>query len=137
VIEHEADSDGGAPESDVNDRSASPIRRPLWIWPFIAGAAVAVALIAAIGTTVTVKYSWEEVEQGHADTALSNSCERDQQELLVAVESWYAIRGTGVNPTQANLVSAELLRAEIPAYTLVEDTDGSTTPIPRSGGDCD
>jgi hypothetical protein len=122
--------------SEIEQTSASrraSFRRPLWVWPFIAGAALAFGVTAfTVRPAVHVEYS--AYPDPFADAA--GSCETEQFSLATAVEAWYAKNGVMPGLTQNKLVSEGYLAHTVDSFQL---TGGDATRVAIGavpGGGC-
>lgn len=68
--------------------------------------------------------------RGITDQGQDNACAADAKTLAVAVEAYYAKYGSDADPTEGNLLTAELLRDASENYNVIADGEVSGT------GDC-
>jgi len=86
-----------------------------------------VIVILGILATVTVF-----AVRGITDQGKASACKADQKTLQVALESYYAQNGSVTFPTEAQLVSAQLLRGESANFDI--DGAGLVIPAPNVNG---
>ena len=93
-----------------------------------------VIVILGILATVTVF-----AVRGITDKGQKSACAADQKTLEVAVESYFAqnavtaiAAGTGTDPEQGTLVTAQLMRSQSPLYDV--SSSGGVTAV--AGGKC-
>lgn len=124
---------------DTNDTSSShgALGRPLWIWPFLTGIAVAIAATfvvlgyADVSRVHTVSVQPDE----NTGAAPRTPCETDKITLETAVEVWYALYGMELNPTQPDLVGAGLLTEAIDTFEI-RTAGAEVEVVPASAGEC-
>ena len=109
--------------STLKSPNKGSLTRPLWVWPFVTGVAVALAAVFATMRFVEVSsIRAVEIQQDvFAGAGPRTACETDKWTLEVAVEAWYAMYGMGQNPTQGDLVDAGLLRETIDSFEIRPD----------------
>ncbi len=88
-----------------------------------------VVVILGILATVTVF-----AVRGITDKGQESACDTDMRVMETAVETWYADQSatTAGDPTEAGLVTAQLLRAESTLY----DVGAAGAVVPQVGGAC-
>ncbi len=70
--------------------------------------------------------------RGITDDGQENSCKTDGRTLEVAIEAYFAKYGSAGGVSEANLVSAGLIREESGNYDIADSTGNTLTPT----GDC-
>jgi hypothetical protein len=129
------DSEATTPPVAVSSRIA--FARPLWIWPFISGFAVAVAagcvILLITGVSKVTTYELQTFDEPAVE--LESPCEADKRALEVAVEAWYADFSDAVDPSQTDLVESGYLPAAIGTYDI-RPTGSGVEVDPVVGGEC-
>jgi hypothetical protein len=124
----------------VVSATAASAARPLWIWPFLAGAGLAFGLAGLVGwwrESQTKQIAWVEAIYGDSatdgDLVDEDPCAKDRRALEVAVEAWYAQFGWVDGLTEEMVVRDGLLREPSTKHDYRADT---SEVVPTPGGPC-
>ena len=88
-----------------------------------------VIVILGILATVTVF-----AVRGITDQGQKSACDTDKRTMETAIEAFYAQKGTGTNPDEAALVTAEFLREASPNYDV--DATGTRSVLTVQDAKC-